>query len=503
MQKDEFLSIIYNAQQEPIISPSEYNLESINIKEDQNIYLLSYSLSVKIIQNYEAIAIILSFCRFPEGIIKIMEFLKIGINLNFSHFLCVNFFSGIKNKEKIKSLEINFYNLITLYKQIINNNKILIEFTDMEKFIFNNIIKIFILDLTPRELMLLTEENIPESRVKNIKNDENKLFVLLALFEIKRMTILPIKKYFPLFYSKIEQFYTKAKSIINITQICLKQPSDIKLYEKLKLLLQENNCTYITDNFPMFVNLLTIFLLERKEDFSLNSHIEKLTTIHKLIVDLVNSNHIIPFYDYFESNICDDFFMNLYSISVKLQNIEIMNSYKLLIDSLLNFYQTSDNIIRNNEKQREKYNWNNKNDDLNVYESYLEAISNICGYVIFASDENKNEYNVNYFLEDISNENEKRINDLKNSINLNQIILKIIHRLENLYDNNEFTKCIKNWINNYIKNNFDLENLSKEKPKNILSYFKYLNLSCFTLLKFIKQLNNLKLIKENIDNLNY
>jgi hypothetical protein len=99
ISKDEFLSIVYNARQEPIISPSEYNIELFNIKEDKNIYLLSYSLSVKLVPNYESIAIILNHCKFPEGIIKIMEFLNIGINLNFSHFRCFNFFSGIKNEK--------------------------------------------------------------------------------------------------------------------------------------------------------------------------------------------------------------------------------------------------------------------------------------------------------------------------------------------------------------------------------------------------------------------
>ena len=496
ISKDEFLSIVYNARQEPIISPSEYNIELFNIKEDKNIYLLSYSLSVKLVPNYESIAVILNHCKFPEGIIKIMEFLNIGINLNFSHFRCFNFFSGIKNEKRIKNLEINFYNLIILYKQILNNNNILIKFTDMEKFIFNNIIKIFILDLTPRELMLLTEENISENRVKNIKNDENKLFILLALFELKGMTILPIKKYFPSFYSKIEQFFIKTKSMININQICLKQNSDIKLYEKLKLFIQENNCNYIIEHFPLFKNLLTIFLLEKNDDLSLNLHKEKLTTIHKLILDLITNNNIIPFYD---NNTSDDFFESIYSINDAIIECDIMNSHKLFIDSLYNFYQTSDIIIQKNDEQKEKYKWKYKNNELNVYESYLNIISNICRYVIFASDENKNMYNVNYYIEELYDEKEQRINDLKNSINLNEIIIKIIHIMENAYENNEFATCIKNWINNYLKNNSALQNLSKEKPKNILSYFKYLNTSCFILLKIINQLNNLKTVKENID----
>ena len=108
-------------------------------------------------------------------------------------------------------------------------------------------------------------------------------------------------------------------------------------------------------------------------------------------------------------------------------------------------------------------------------------------------------YNVNYYIEELYDEKEQRINDLKNSINLNDIIIKIIHIMENSYENNEFATCIKNWINNYLKNNSALQNLSKEKPKNILSYFKYLNTSCFILLKIINQLNNLKTVKENID----
>ena len=500
ISKEQFLSIIYNPNEEPIISPSEYDLENINITEEKKLNLLTFSLKVKFVPNYESIAIILSFCKFPEGIIKIMEFLNIGLNLNFSHFRCFNFFSGIKNKEKIKSLENNFYNLITLSQQIINNNKILIEFTDMEKFIFNNIIKIFVFDITPRELMLLTETDIPENRVKNIKNDENKLFILLALFEIKGLPILPIKKYFPSFYAKVEKFFVKAKEIISIEQICLKQPSDVKLYEKLKLLLQENNCNYIIENFPLFKNLLTIFLLEKKQDLSLNLDNEKLTTIHKLIIDLINNNNILPFYD---NNAQTDFFKSIFSINDKIQDIEIMNSYKLLIDSLFNFYQTSDIIIQNNEAQKEKYKWNNKNNELNIYVYYLDSISNICRFVVFDSDENKNFYNVNYYVEELSEENKNIINNLKNSINLEQIILNIIHRMEIIFDENEFANCIKNWINNFIKNNSLIKDLSNEKPKNILSYFKYLNICCNVILKIINQLDNLRSIKNALDDIKY
>ena len=74
---------------------------------------------------------------------------------------------------------------------------------------------------------------------------------------------MPIKKYFPSFYCKIENFFNKFKSLIKINPICLKQNADIKLYEKLKLLIKEKDFRYIIENFPLFNNLLAIFLQEK------------------------------------------------------------------------------------------------------------------------------------------------------------------------------------------------------------------------------------------------
>ena len=64
------------------------------------------------------------------------------------------------------------------------------------------------------------------------------------------MTILPIKKYFPSFYSKIEQFFIKTKSMININQICLKQNSDIKLYEKYQRPIYEREIVGLPSTSP-------------------------------------------------------------------------------------------------------------------------------------------------------------------------------------------------------------------------------------------------------------
>ena len=241
MHEKDFQSIIYSPLIDPRVSPIDYELENIFI-EDDVVYLLTYSLSNKCVPNYETIAVILGFCKFPQGILKLFEFLNIGLNLDFSNFKSFNFFSGIKDREKIKDLEINFYNLIVLYESIISNYDILKKYSDMEKFMFNNIIKIFILDITPRELMILTDVNMPEGRLKDVKNDEIKIFILLALFEIKGLPILPIRKYYPSFFSKIEEFFNKIKSFIKITPICLKQNSDVKLYEKLKLLIKDKSC---------------------------------------------------------------------------------------------------------------------------------------------------------------------------------------------------------------------------------------------------------------------
>jgi hypothetical protein len=205
----------------------------------------------------------------------------------------------------------------------------------------------------------------------------------------------------------------------------------------------------------------------------MSSYNEKFTSIYPLIIDLINNFELVPFYD--DDDTYTEFFKSIYSIA---NNKEIdFNSYRMLINSLLDFHQTSHIIIQKNNQEKDNYNWKNKEKKLNVYVSYLEAISNISRYAILISDENKNFYNVNYFLEDLSPENEKRINSLKNSINLDKIVLYIIHQIEYENDNSdEFITCVKNWINNYLKNNIIIKNLSKENIINIVSYFKYLSL---------------------------
>ena len=430
---------------------------------------------------------------------KILEYLHIGTYLNFYNFRSFCFFSGIKNKEKILELEINFYNLIKFVESFLSNYIIFETFNDIEKFIFNNFIKIFIMGITPGELMLLTDVDAPKYRVKAIKEDETKLFVLLTLFEIKGLPIFPIKKYFPSFFLRIEAFCTKLKSIIKIPIISFKQNADVKLYEKLKMLLVEKKCDYIIKNFPLFNNLLTIFLLERKYDDISNICNEKMATIHKLIIDLIIDNNITPFY---EVNKNKEFFKIINSFKIH-KNLDI-NTYNMLINSLVDFNKTSNIIITYNKEGRKKRRNKRKtnNDFFKCYISYLEMVNSISKYVILFSDENKSIYNVNYFIENLSKENEKRINDMKNTINLNEIVLCMLQQFEDEYSGDKgFITCLKNWINNYLKNNSLIYNLSKEKIVNILSYFKYLNLSCLTLIKLINKLKDINEINSSINHI--
>jgi hypothetical protein len=65
-----------------------------------------------------------------------------------------------------------------------------------------------------------------------------------------------------------------------------------------------------------------------------------MTSVYKLIIDLINDINTVPFYD---NNKNYEFFTSIFSINEK--QIIDMNSYKILIDSLLDFHQTS-HIIR-------------------------------------------------------------------------------------------------------------------------------------------------------------
>jgi len=91
------------------------------------------------------------------------------------------------------------------------------------------------------------------------------------------------------------------------------------------------------------------------------------------------------------------------------------------------------------------------------------------------------------------------LNLIKNSIEIKEISLAILKKYEQENPNlSELYNALKLWMIDYLNKNASmkiLDKLSKE-PLNILSYFKYLELSCFIIYHFIETFEKYKQKKQ-------
>ena len=175
-------------------------------------------------------------------------------------------------------------------------------------------------------------------------------------------------------------------------------------------------------------------------------------------------------------------------------NEEEIIHYKTIIYSLLDFHQTSNYILQNHSNLMEKYGFKDKT-FLNIYTNYLEIVIELYHYI---SNKDENDiYYINILEEyNITPNIENKLRTMKNNINLNKITQEIIKAFENSgLNKNVFFEPIQKWINNYINSNNEIMNEYKkisEEKISIFSYFKYLSLNCFILLKAIETFNQIK-----------
>ena len=500
-------------------------------KKDINKYLLFYALSNSKIANYETIAYLLEQCQIEYASLCLINYLSNDLaelyNSKIMRFL--NYI--VNNKEKIKNIGNNLYNSFEFFEKIskILNNT-LEKLNNNEKKIFYYYMAVIIFQITPKKLVQfignLINKNLNMENDNIIKSDlsEKELFIILAFYEIRGNTIISIHKYFPKFYSKIENIYQKFE-FLNIPKLNLKSDNDIQFISDYKNLLEKQAEQYLKYiPYSSFINYILIINKEFAPNIDLIP--EQFEIIEKLILNLIEKDDIFPFYK-IENK--DEFFENLKLIDYKIryekrykmyealrkekiksdkereirkqkieqkinENINIIINYKSIIYSLLDFNETSSQILQNNNDLIEKYGFETET-PLRIYLNYLETINEI--YYAITKKNEYDFYNISFLEEyEISEKVGIKLEMMKNNINLSKIISEIIKSYENIgMSKNIFFDKIVKWINNYIKsNNNEMKEINKISGEkiNIFSYFKYLVANCNIIIKTIGIFNTIK-----------
>ena len=467
-------------------------------------YLLFYALYQRIIVNYETIAVLLDYCPLEEGIHFLMKELfdeNIDNLFDNNHIKFIEYFLNPINKNKIKDIGKNFYNFFNFVESVLNQRDYIMKLPTDEKYICTNYIKIFLLEVVPKELDIFLDNEKEKDYFEKNKNkynnensllfkNENKLMILLTLYEIKGNPILSVKKSYPIYYSKIEADLNKCKSL-NINSFNIKKESDTNKLNKIKnILLNDYNCFVLWRyNFQMFPNFMNLIEIRKNPNYQ-NKYESILSyeySLEKLFLDLLKNKNIDPIYKTKDIKLFYNFILN--------RDFDFDLGYKLIIDSLLDFKQSCKFIL-----QKTKIDIFNENNNLGLsdpekelksydyYKLYLKDIGIMCNQVLSKCD--KDNYNhPNIFIENLESQNKNKLNTIKKTIDLNEITLNYFESLEKYNpDKKEFYSVLKIWANNYLKKNDVMKEYNKlfNEQNNLLSYFKYLKLSCYILLHFIE-----------------
>jgi hypothetical protein len=211
-------------------------------------------------------------------------------------------------------------------------------------------------------------------------------------------------------------------------------------------------------------------------------------SIENLIINLLRNKNINPIYNTDSSS--DDnelFFSDLFSDFNELET-----RYKPIIDSLLDFTKSSTYIIQNQEKSKNapaEWKKNNKG-KISIYVTYLKFVDELCSHIIAKSNNINDMYQPNMFTDNLGKQEQNKLNEIKNTINIEQITTQIFVFLEQIipdYDKKEFFNALKSWTKEYLKKNEIIKEYNKlSGEKNLISYFQYLRLSCYIILHFIE-----------------
>ena len=499
-KEDSFINIIItslfnskNGKQDDKDNKDELTLNTFNNNtnnEDKlSKYLLFYALLNPIIPNYEIIAILLENCKFEYALYNLISFFTDDFQnfYNIKIMKLIAYVSNKLNKNRIKNIGNNFYMIIEFFEKITRALRFSYEgLSEKEKKIFYYYIIIINFQITPKNLFRFSwinnEDHLNNDRiVEVIKNTINhlsevELFIVLSLYELRGDPIISVKKYLPIFYSKIENMYYKFEKL-DIPKINIGTYYDTQFYDNYVNIITKKD-QYFLQCIP-YLSHKNLSLIIQKE-FSLDISEEK---IDNYILNLIGKENIASFNKYHES-----LYLNIKQFYESKK--EESNLYQLVIYSLLDFNDTSIYFINNNFMKKDKSD-SKINTSLKIYSTYLEIIKEICHYVIGKKTDNF--YYINYLEEyNITGVIEANLKKLKKNISLN--IIKYIIKAYKTFVNKEnvfFNPLIK-WINDYIVIDVmkEYKRILKEKI-NIISFFKDLLFNCNNIIKVIEMFNKI------------
>ena len=558
MTNQEIKEIIYPLKgiEEDIKKSVNYLNENIddNFFKSREKFLFIYCLNKKRKKNYETIALLFNYCPKTFAIFELCPFLnEIDNEKNLDEFHkkmfdYLNYFKTEKNL--INNISYDFYKF-SLFLEIFQNS--LYSLKNFEKKIFLLYVQIFILEMIPKELLIFFKQilgdniyqELPEcekwfldevnKRSKYELIQEKIIFIILCLYEIKRSPLLPIKKYLPDFYSKIEELTKKYKSL-NIPVLCLKKPFDINLYDKLKDII-ENKPEKIIESLykknPMF-NL--IFIIEKENNFlfnlNTNNYLAKL--LYVLLSDNDNNNlqpekiddqNFIKSLRYelgTDSNDKKDVFHNTRT------NTNSFGFYDDYIDDT-NF---SDDIIKNcvlSLKNFDHYTdilmencWNCTinftYDFLREFRNYLRILFTISNHILSLTQPsfyNQNLPHINVLNKSFFNPFNSKLKLLTKSMNVDKIsknIIKYFYKMEemDIFNVNKIKSnyffVVENWLNLYLESPFIQKFFCDIQKENCdyICFFKYLKIICHMLINFLNIISENDYIKfKSIFNTNF
>ena len=500
--KFDFKSLIIPPLQEPYENIVDINQIILIDNSEENVidkkmqYLLYYALNNRMVNNYETIAVLLEFVQLNDSVqFLIEEFVGNIDNLlmkKVHKIKHLEFFLNAENNKNIKELGNKFYSFISFIGSLIREKDNINNFTDMEKYICVNYIKIFLLEIFPKDLEIFEEndkekadyteiENKTNSKNMTICNNENKLMCLLSLYQLKGNQILDIKNTYPTFYSKIEAFINSKCKSLNINPMSIKKDSDVSKFNKIKNILLNENNFFILWRYPfnMFPNFMKLINVKKSPNVDSEYILASESSIETLMDRLLKGIDVKPIY--------------------MTNNNELIMSYEMrykeIIDDLNDFKKSSLYIINLAQPPDP----DDKDPKIvSEYILFLEYILGICKYI---SNKYRNEdnYKVNQFVEKLPKSDENKLATIKKTIEIKEITLEILKKYE---QGNPFLtelySALKLWIIDYLNKNERMKELDKisKEPLNILSYFKYLELSCFILYHFIEIFENYKQRKE-------
>ena len=493
--------------------------ESNNDQYEEDKYLLLNCLN-NFKKNYETIAVLLNYCPADRIYLYVFPFLyDIDIFLACEYSKYLDYFSKSKNRDIIKSLNKNFHYISIFLEFLRKQYKYIISLPKKVQNLFNYYITINIFQITPRDLLstdfydfdneelnkvisqreeLLKRYDFKKIRKPKFKDriSELDLFMIFAIYEIKGTPIIPINKYLPEFYLKIEN-YCKIFKSLKIPEICLKDSFDIRFIDNYLINNIKNQKVKILKKFEKFPNLIFIIQKEFGNIFDVSETKEDIY-FQKLIYNLIENRNICSFVN--DEKRVNDYYLGLNDFRSSCFYIELDSEEKFFqetIFSLKDFTRCSSLLIK------ECYDYGNYY--LNNLSVYLNIIKSVCTYFIcksknpFKSQDQNSKNNLDFsnydlfILKEVLFQNEiDKISALKNAIDINQIKYIIIEEIKkselNAY---RYIDLAMNWLDDYLKLNSISKMFNDASQISLENYFNYLYICCKIIMNWQRIINNI------------